>query len=126
MAISGMGSRSEPIKGVEPSVLAWARQSLGLSLDDVALKLKKPVATIASWETGDDSPSYAQLEKLAYDVYHRPLATFFSLHPQMRCLRSANFELCLQQIWLRLRSIPIFTYARGTRFNLRYANCMAN
>ena len=77
MAISGMGSRSEPIKGVEPSVLAWARQSLGLSLDDVALKLKKPVATIASWETGDDSPSYAQLEKLAYDVYHRPLATFF-------------------------------------------------
>ncbi len=63
--------------GVQPNVLRWARQTIGLSADDVARKLKRPVSDIEAWESGADSPTYSQLEKLAYDVYKRPLALFF-------------------------------------------------
>lgn len=69
---------------VNPAILRWAREGTGLSFEDVAgkLKLKSINAdTISSWESGEGSPSYAQLEKLAYEVYKRPLALFFFPEP---------------------------------------------
>jgi Zn-dependent peptidase ImmA (M78 family) len=57
--------------------MRWARQSIGLSVSDVALRLKRPAEDIEAWETGDSCPSYPQLEKLAYQIYKRPLAVFF-------------------------------------------------
>lgn len=69
--------KSEPVAGVRPEVMRWARQSIGLSVSDVALRLKRPVEDIEAWETGDAFPSYPQLEKLAYQIYKRPLAVFF-------------------------------------------------
>jgi len=69
--------KSEPVAGVRPEVMRWARQSIGLSVADVALRLKKTVEEIESWETGGAFPSYPQLEKLAYQIYKRPLAVFF-------------------------------------------------
>lgn len=72
-----MKRKSEPIAGVQPTVMRWARQSIGLSVSDVALRLKRSVEEIEAWETGVESPSYPQLEKLAYQVYKRPLAVFF-------------------------------------------------
>lgn len=65
---------------VNPEVLRWARESAGLSVDDVVNKLKRKRITIEvidAWESGLDSPNYAQLERLAYEVYKRPLALFF-------------------------------------------------
>jgi Zn-dependent peptidase ImmA (M78 family) len=44
---------------------------------DVASKLKKPIDLVEAWEAGDDAPTYAQLENLAYEIYKRPLALFF-------------------------------------------------
>ena len=69
--------RSEPVAGVQPEVMRWARQSIGLSVSDVALRLKRPAEEIEAWEAGDAFPSYPQLEKLAYQIYKRPLAVFF-------------------------------------------------
>lgn len=69
---------------VNPAILRWAREVTGLSFEDVAnkLKLKSITAdTVSSWENGEGSPSYAQLEKLAYKIYKRPLAIFFFPEP---------------------------------------------
>ena len=68
---------SASVAGIQPSVLRWARMSANLTVSDVADKLKRTVAEIEEWETGAAAPSYPQLEKLAYDLYKRPLATFF-------------------------------------------------
>jgi Zn-dependent peptidase ImmA (M78 family)/transcriptional regulator with XRE-family HTH domain len=62
---------------VNSNILKWARETSGLSLDDVSRKIRKPADTILKWEQGLSSPSYSQLEKLAYEVYKRPTAVFF-------------------------------------------------
>ncbi len=69
--------KSEPVFGIQPAVLRWARQSIGLSVSDVAEKLKRPREEVEAWESGRSAPTYAQLEKLAYQVCKRPLAVFF-------------------------------------------------
>ena len=67
---------SEPIP-VNPKVLCWARTSLGLSQEEVARRMNKKAAAVDSWERGETSPTYIQLEKLAYNIYKRPIALFF-------------------------------------------------
>jgi Zn-dependent peptidase ImmA (M78 family) len=62
---------------VNNDILKWARETSGLSIDDVARRLKKSVETIKEWEQGVSSPTYPQLEKLAYELYKRPAAVFF-------------------------------------------------
>ena len=67
---------SEPIP-VNPQVLRWARTSLGLSHEEVAQRMNKKATEVDAWERGAASPTYIQLEKLAYEVYKRPVALFF-------------------------------------------------
>lgn len=62
---------------VNPDVLKWARTTMGLTENDVADKLKKSVDTIKEWESGQAAPTYPILEKLAYELYKRPVAIFF-------------------------------------------------
>jgi len=62
---------------VNNNILKWARETSGLSVADVARKLGKTADTIESWEQGASSPTYPQLEKLAYEIYRRPVAVFF-------------------------------------------------
>lgn len=67
-----------------PSVLRWARETAGVSINEVVQRLKRKTITtevIEGWERGEGSPSYSQLESLAYDVYRRPLAIFFFPSP---------------------------------------------
>jgi len=69
---------------INPKVLRWARETGGFDIDDVVEKIKRKrvtSATIKSWENGTESPSYAQLERLAYEIYKRPLALFFFPEP---------------------------------------------
>ena len=61
---------------VNPDVLRWARESANLTIDEVTIKVKKSSEVIEAWEKGLDFPSYAQLEKLAYSIYKRPIAVF--------------------------------------------------
>jgi Zn-dependent peptidase ImmA (M78 family)/DNA-binding transcriptional regulator YiaG len=84
------------------SVLRWARETSGLSKEDVAHKLKRKTITaetIEAWERGEGAPTYAQLESLAYDVYKRPLALFFfPAPPEEKTPRQAFRTLPDQEI----------------------------
>jgi len=62
---------------VNPEILRWARTSIGFSIDEAAAKIGKESKIIENWESGESTPTYPQLEKLAYSVYKRPIAVFF-------------------------------------------------
>ena len=69
---------------VNHEVLRWARETCGFDIDDVVKKIKRKrvtFKTVDSWEKGTASPTYAQLERLAYEIYKRPLAIFFFPEP---------------------------------------------
>ncbi len=72
---------SDPVAGMNPKVLKWAREQTAYSVDEVAKKLKKKACVIESWESGESAPTYVQLETLAYRVYKRPVALFFFPEP---------------------------------------------
>jgi transcriptional regulator with XRE-family HTH domain len=65
---------------ITPSVLAWARRSIGLKTEDAARRLKVPKDKIEGWERGIGRPSIPQAEKLAA-LYKRPLAVFYMPAP---------------------------------------------
>lgn len=65
---------------VEPSVLRWARESVGLTPVAAARKVKVPDGRIEEWEAGASAPTIAQLRTLA-TVYKRPLGVFFLPEP---------------------------------------------
>lgn len=73
-------SATLPIK-ISSSVLVWARTSMGYSIDETAEKMNVKPEKIKSWEKGIASPTYTQLENLAYKVFKRPLAVFFRSEP---------------------------------------------
>lgn len=68
---------AQTVAGINPKVLRWARESTGQTVVDVAAALKKRPEVIENWESGQAAPTYVQLEKLAYQLYKRPLALFF-------------------------------------------------
>lgn len=61
---------------VNSDILTWARKSEGYSLEDLESEFPK----LASWESGEEYPSYGRLEALA-KKYHRPIAIFFFPEP---------------------------------------------
>jgi Zn-dependent peptidase ImmA (M78 family)/transcriptional regulator with XRE-family HTH domain len=65
---------------VEPSVLVWARESIGLPPDRAARRMGVSVATLARWETGAATPTLPQLRKAAA-AYKRPLAVLLLPRP---------------------------------------------
>lgn len=71
-----------PRADINPSLLRWARESIGYSLDEAAQKLKLRGGTerLEKWEEGEGGPTVAQLRKAA-QVYRRPLAVFFLPEP---------------------------------------------
>ena len=102
------------IAGVQPSVLRWARESQGYSLEDVALHLKRDMDEVAAWESGAAAPTYAQLETLAYTLYKRPLAVFF--------LPSPPPEPKVKQQFRTLPDFELDQLAADTRYQLRLAH----
>lgn len=95
---------------ITPTVLKWARDSIGYSADEISEKLNlKTVTTeaITAWEEGTEQPSYAQLKRLAH-IYKRPLAIFFFPSPPK--------EDTLKQ---KFRSLPE-SYAQTLPPKIRY------
>ena len=72
---------AERATAANPNILRWARERSGRSAEEVARYLKKDASVIESWESGELSPTIGQLEKLAYQLYKRPLAIFFFPEP---------------------------------------------
>lgn len=65
---------------VEPAVLAWARESVGLEPVAAARKIGVPDDRVRAWERGAVHPTIAQLRKAAA-VYRRSLGVFFLPRP---------------------------------------------
>ena len=66
-----------------PSVLVWARESAGLSVELAAKRIGVKADRLSSWESGAEHPSFAQLRKLAA-TYKRPLAVLYLSEPPYR------------------------------------------
>ncbi len=90
-AFHNMATNNQIIR-IEPSILTWARESLGLTVAEVATKLDKDRATVQQWEDGKSFPSLSQLEKLAYTIYKRPLAVFFLPKPPKETTPKQDFR----------------------------------
>ena len=108
---------------VSPTVLRWARETAGLSLEVAARKLHQKnvtAETLYSWESGAASPSYTQLEKLAYQVYKRPLALFFFPEPPMEQTPKQAFRTLPEQEIKRLpsRLRYLIRQARSMQLNI--------
>ena len=65
---------------VEPAVLRWARESIGLEAVAASRKLDLPDDRVTAWEAGEVQPTIAQLRKAA-KLYRRSLGVFFLAAP---------------------------------------------
>ena len=73
-----MGKRVEAL--VEPSLLVWARDSAGLTLEQAANKVGIKPERLASWESGTGLPTVNQLRKLG-KACNRPVGVFYLPEP---------------------------------------------
>jgi Zn-dependent peptidase ImmA (M78 family) len=67
---------------VNPSVMKWARESVGLTIPEVSRRLNIGESTVEEWETRDKKPTLNTLKKLT-SLYKRPLAIFFLPTPPL-------------------------------------------
>lgn len=117
--------RGEPVAGIQPAVMQWARESIGMSIEDVAGRLNKKPEVVSSWEAGTDAPTYVQLEKLAYEVYKRPIALFFlpeppkEHHPQseFRTLPAFDLDNLASDTFLHIRKAHAYQIALKELFD---------
>ena len=107
-----MGSLS----GITPKILRWARETAGLSTHDVAELIRKPYELIERWEGGETAPTYGQLEKLAYQIYKRPIALFPFPEPPD--------EPDPQKSFRTLPEFEITNLSADTRYAIRQAKSM--
>lgn len=106
--------KHDPVTGVQSEILRWARKSIGLTVPDVAGMLKRKPEEIEAWELGTAAPTYPQLEKLAYQVYKRPLAVFF--------LPTAPEETLPQREFRTLPEADLRALSRDTYLHIRRAH----
>lgn len=69
------------IKSANPKIFSWARNRLGLSIEELAHELKKEPQEIRLWESGEKGISYTTLSILAYSYFKIPIAVFFFPEP---------------------------------------------
>jgi Zn-dependent peptidase ImmA (M78 family)/transcriptional regulator with XRE-family HTH domain len=104
------------VTGLNPTILKWAREKAGYTLEDVARSLKKDVEVVQLWEAGDGFPTYNQLEKLAYSLYKRPIALFFFPAPPQEPEPGQSFRT--------LPDLEIKNLMPDTRHAIRQAHAM--
>jgi Zn-dependent peptidase ImmA (M78 family)/DNA-binding transcriptional regulator YiaG len=97
---------------VEPAVLKWARESAGLSIEEVAKRVGATVETVMRWESGERQPTLQTLEKLSV-FYKRPLAVLFLPAPPQEPPLPRDFRVLPGK-----QSLPL---SRETRLAIRKA-----
>jgi Zn-dependent peptidase ImmA (M78 family) len=76
---------------VTPEVLRWARESIGLELEEAAELMKAPATRLAAAESGEGRLTMRQAERAA-KVYDRPLATLYLPSPPQEEPQEAQFR----------------------------------
>ena len=65
---------------ITPRVFAWARESAGYTVDQVAKRVNRPLEVVERWESGAAKPTYNQA-KAAAEMFFRPTALLFLPEP---------------------------------------------
>ncbi|MCH7472760.1 ImmA/IrrE family metallo-endopeptidase [bacterium] len=117
-----MGKASIEVE-LNPELLAWGRRSVGLSIADVARKLKQQEQTIKEWEGGSRKIRYAQLEKLA-DIYARPVAVFFLENPPESTALPRDFRLLPEKDRQQFSRQTLLAFRRAKRFQKHAAQLL--
>jgi len=103
---------------VEPAVLTWARESIGMSIDAVAKKIKGiTINTMKEWEKKDAAvkPTFAQIEKLS-KVYKRPLSAFLLPAPPKEPPSPKDFRTLPSEEKLPLKPKTHLAIRKARRF----------
>ncbi len=105
---------------INKEILKWARVSLNLTMEDVAGRMGKPVSFIQEWENGISSPTYSQLEKMAYQIYKRPVALFFFPEVPEEAAPKADFRTLPERMIesLSTRIVQLYRKAKVLQMNL--------
>ena len=98
---------------ISPAVLEWARTSMGYTIDEAAKKMGISNERYEAWETGENQPTYRQLESLATSVFKRSLAVLFLLKPPL--------EDSIQKDFRNLSNSDINNLSPEVRLSLRKA-----
>lgn len=106
---------------VNNDILVWARQELNITQEEVADRMGRNIEDIVNWEEGKDYPTYAQLEKLAYTIYKRPLAVFFFPNIPNIPKNNGKFRTLDNEIFdeIPTRIIELMNQARVMQLNLQ-------
>jgi Zn-dependent peptidase ImmA (M78 family)/transcriptional regulator with XRE-family HTH domain len=110
---------------INPKTLKWARESANISVEEVAFRMKKDTVVVEDWEKeGENSPTYIQLEKLAYDIYKRPIAIFFFPNPPTEVDPKGSFRTLPASELEELPSkfLKLFRDAQAMQINLEELN----
>ncbi len=97
---------------VHESLIRWARETAGYSIEDVARRFKKTSADIQKWENGTDHPHMGQLNKMA-DMFGRPISDFFLPAPPKESSTPHDFR--------RSSGSRAVSYSPNLRKQLRFA-----
>lgn len=97
---------------VEPEMLIWGRETIGLSWDLAAKKIGISLERLVEWESGTKRPTIAQLRKAA-NVYKRPVTAFYLPKPPE--------EPVLPHDYRRLDQKERLEYSPALRLELRLA-----
>ncbi len=108
----------QPAVGINPKLLKWARETSGYSIEQVASALKKKPESIIAWEAGTELPTYMQLEKLAYQLYKRPMALFFFPEPPDETQPSKSFRTLPKNEIDELNSDTLITLRKARAMQL--------
>lgn len=82
---------AKQLVSINGSVLTWAREEDGLSLEELAYRMKVSAAEIRSWEAGKEFPGRVQFTKLA-KVLGRPSALFYLPEPPVEASIPVKFR----------------------------------
>lgn len=82
---------------INPDILTWARQTIGLDIEKSAKKIAVKKELLEQWESGEKKPTINQLRKAA-NAYKRSLAVFFLPAPPSVPKMSADFRLLPENI----------------------------
>jgi len=112
-----MSSKSFNVS-VEPAVLVWARESIGMGIDEVVRKIKGiTITTIKEWEnkSGVAKPTFAQIETLS-KIYRRPLSAFLLPAPPKEPPSPKDFRTLPSEEKLSLKPKTHLAIRKARRF----------
>lgn len=101
---------------INPSVLLWARESLGLNKTAAAERLEVSLAQLAAWESGELQPTTTELRAMA-KAYKQSLATLLLYEPPA--------ELPLPTDFRTLNSDEVGGFSEKTIQTVRKARALA-